>query len=134
MANLGKRLTEKWNSLSDGISTDALIAAFTFNLDTDVPNKRIDGFVGVTRDEMLVFVDKERKDTVPLADIKEFNLQVATGTLTLEYTTKDGKLHLDRAGLAAFAHGEYFELGKKIGYFGFSANKKKKNHTKKSGK
>ncbi|MBO5416003.1 MAG: flavin reductase family protein [Clostridia bacterium] len=46
----------------------------------------------------------------------------------------NGKLHLERAGLAAFAHGEYFELGKKIGYFGFSANKKKKNHTKKSGK
>ncbi len=39
---------------------------------------------------------------------------------------KNGKLDLARAGLAAFAHGEYFELGKKIGYFGFSAAKKKK--------
>ena len=38
---------------------------------------------------------------------------------------KNGKLDLGRAGLAAFAHGEYFELGKKIGYFGFSAAKKK---------
>ena len=38
-----------------------------------------------------------------------------------------GKLHLDRAHLAAFAHGEYFELGRKIGYFGFSADKKRKN-------
>ena len=37
-----------------------------------------------------------------------------------------GKLHLDRAHLAAFAHGEYFALGKKIGQFGFSAVKKKK--------
>ena len=37
-----------------------------------------------------------------------------------------GKLDLSRAGLAAFAHGEYYELGKKIGYFGFSAVKKKK--------
>lgn len=41
-----------------------------------------------------------------------------------------GKLHLDKAGLAAFAHGEYFELGKKIGYFGFSASKKNKNKNK----
>ena len=41
-----------------------------------------------------------------------------------------GKLHLERAGLAAFAHGEYFELGKKIGYFGFSAAKKKKKKPK----
>ena len=36
-----------------------------------------------------------------------------------------GKLCLDKAGLAAFAHGEYFELGKKIGTFGFSVAKKK---------
>ena len=44
---------------------------------------------------------------------------------------KDGKLHLDRANLAAYAHGEYFELGKKIGSFGFSVKKKKKAPTKK---
>ena len=37
-----------------------------------------------------------------------------------------GKLNLKQAGLAAFAHGEYFELGKKIGNFGFSVKKKKK--------
>lgn len=37
-----------------------------------------------------------------------------------------GKLRLDKADLAAFAHGEYFQLGKKIGFFGFSAVKKKK--------
>ena len=35
-----------------------------------------------------------------------------------------GKLRLDKAGLAAFAHGEYFELGRRIGVFGFSAAKK----------
>ena len=44
----------------------------------------------------------------------------------------DGKLHLGRAGLAAYAHGEYFELGRRIGKFGFSAVKKKKKFTKKA--
>lgn len=43
---------------------------------------------------------------------------------------KEGKLRLERADLAAFAHGEYFELGKKIGTFGFSAKKKKKKQSK----
>jgi flavin reductase (DIM6/NTAB) family NADH-FMN oxidoreductase RutF len=38
----------------------------------------------------------------------------------------DGKLCLEKAQLAAFSHGEYFALGEKIGYFGFSAKKKKK--------
>ena len=38
---------------------------------------------------------------------------------------ENGRLCLDRAGLAAFAHGEYFALGEKIGKFGFSAAAKK---------
>lgn len=48
------------------------------------------------------------------------------------YMDKDGKLHLDRCNLVAFAHGEYFELGKKIGTFGFAIRKKgkKKFHNK----
>ncbi|MCQ2429435.1 MAG: flavin reductase family protein [Clostridia bacterium] len=37
---------------------------------------------------------------------------------------ENGRLRLDKAGLAAFAHGEYFELGRKVGVFGFSAAKK----------
>ena len=40
---------------------------------------------------------------------------------------KNGKLCIERAELAAYAHGEYFALGKKLGKFGFSAAKKKKN-------
>lgn len=40
--------------------------------------------------------------------------------------SSDGKLRLEKAGLMAFAHGEYFELGKRIGEFGFSTKKKGK--------
>jgi len=40
-----------------------------------------------------------------------------------------GKLHLDKACLAAYAHGEYFALGKRLGWFGYSVCKKK--HVKK---
>ena len=47
---------------------------------------------------------------------------------------RDGKLHLERARLAAFAHGEYFELGRKIGRFGFSATKKKSHPPRKDHK
>lgn len=43
---------------------------------------------------------------------------------------KSGRLDIARANLMAFAHGEYFALGKKLGKFGFSAAKKKK-HTQK---
>lgn len=40
-----------------------------------------------------------------------------------------GKLDLGKAGLAAYAHGEYFALGKSLGKFGFSAAKKKTRRT-----
>ncbi len=39
---------------------------------------------------------------------------------------KNGKMDLSRAHLMAFAHGEYFALGKKLSGFGDSAKKKKK--------
>ena len=37
-----------------------------------------------------------------------------------------GRLCLEKAGLVAYAHGEYFSLGKRLGSFGFSVKKKKK--------
>lgn len=36
-----------------------------------------------------------------------------------------GRLMLEKANLFAYAHGDYFSLGKKIGDFGFSVRKKK---------
>ncbi len=34
-----------------------------------------------------------------------------------------GRLRLEKGGLLAFAHGQYFELGRCLGHFGFSARK-----------
>ena len=36
-----------------------------------------------------------------------------------------GKLNLQQAGLLAYAHGEYFAIGRKCGDFGFSVKKKR---------
>lgn len=44
-----------------------------------------------------------------------------------EYVDETGKLRLDKCALAAYSHGDYFELGKKIGSFGFSVKKKHKH-------
>ena len=40
------------------------------------------------------------------------------------YMDEKGEFDLTAAGLMAYAHGEYLELGKKIGAFGFSVKKK----------
>lgn len=42
-----------------------------------------------------------------------------------EYISDKGALNLQKANLIAYAHGFYFALGKKLGKFGFSVEKKK---------
>jgi flavin reductase (DIM6/NTAB) family NADH-FMN oxidoreductase RutF len=42
-----------------------------------------------------------------------------------ELLDEKGKLRLERARLTAFAHGEYFEVGRKIDDFGCSVKAKK---------
>jgi len=44
-----------------------------------------------------------------------------------ELVDDSGKLHLERADLVAYAHGDYYELGRRLGHFGFSVAKKKKH-------
>lgn len=65
-------------------------------------------------------------DVVPLGSHDMFIADIVAVDVDEALLDKEGKLHLDRAHLAAFAHGEYFELGKRIGTFGFSVKKKKK--------
>ena len=68
-------------------------------------------------------------EIIPLGSHDMFLADVVAVDVDDRYLDQDGKLHLDRAGLAAFAHGEYFEMGKKIGSFGFSVRKKKKKRS-----
>ena len=65
-------------------------------------------------------------DIVPLGTHDMFIADVVSVDVGEELIDKSGKLHLERARLAAFAHGEYFELGRSLGKFGFSVAKKKK--------
>ena len=67
-------------------------------------------------------------EIVPLGTHDMFLADIVAVDVDEILLDKNGKLDLSRAGLAAFAHGEYFELGKKIGQFGFSAVKKKKGN------
>lgn len=42
------------------------------------------------------------------------------------YMDKDGRFHLNDAGMLVYSHGEYLSGGKKIGTFGYSVKKKKR--------
>jgi len=46
------------------------------------------------------------------------------------YIDEKGKFHLNSANLITYSHGEYYELGKKLGKFGYSVQKKKPHKKK----
>ena len=71
-------------------------------------------------------------DIIELGSHHMFLADIVAVDVDEDLVDAKGKLHLDRAHLAAFAHGEYFELGRRIGYFGFSADKKRKNPNNRS--
>ncbi|MDD6799955.1 MAG: flavin reductase family protein [Firmicutes bacterium] len=62
-------------------------------------------------------------DIVPLGSHDMFICDIVAVDVDEKLIDKSGKLHLDKAGLAAYAHGQYYELGRKIGTFGFSVRK-----------
>ena len=69
-------------------------------------------------------------DELDLGSHRMFLLDVVAVTVREELLDKGGKLHLEKCGLAAYAHGDYFSLGKKLGSFGFSVRKKRKSPPK----
>ncbi len=73
-------------------------------------------------------------DVVPLGTHDMFLADIVSVDVDEELIDPSGRLRLEKANLAAFAHGEYFALGRSLGKFGFSVAKKKKrpaNGTKK---
>ena len=83
-------------------------------------------------DECPLSLECKVTDIIPMGSHDMILADIVAIDVDETLIDSEGKLHLDRAGLAAFAHGEYFTLGKKIGTFGFSVRKKHKG--KKQGK
>lgn len=71
-------------------------------------------------------------EIIPMGSHDMFLADVVSVNVDETLIDKNGKLCLDLAHLAAFAHGEYYELGKKLGSFGFSATKKSKSKSRKT--
>lgn len=74
--------------------------------------------------ECPVALECKVTDIVPLGTHDMFIADIVAVDVDEELIDEKGKLHLEKAGLTAYAHGDYFALGKKIGSFGFSVKKK----------
>ena len=66
-------------------------------------------------------------NVVPLGSHDMFLADILAVYVDEALMDREGKLHLERADLCAYAHGDYYALGKMLGHFGFSAAKKKKS-------
>ncbi|MBE6602099.1 MAG: flavin reductase family protein [Ruminococcaceae bacterium] len=65
-------------------------------------------------------------DVVALGSHDMFLADIVAVDVNETLVDDTGKLHLEKAELVAYAHGDYYELGKRLGHFGFSVAKKKK--------
>lgn len=63
-------------------------------------------------------------DVIPLGTHDMFVADILSVDIAPELVDEKGALHMDSAKLIAYAHGEYFALGKKLGDFGYSVRKK----------
>ena len=52
-----------------------------------------------------------------------FIAEVVAVTVDDKYMNENGRFELNSSGLVTYSHGEYFELGKKLGTFGYSVKK-----------
>lgn len=85
-------------------------------------------------EECPISIECRVTEVISLGSHDMFMADILCINVDEELFDKEGKMHFEKANLIAYAHGEYYELGKKIGKFGFSTNKKKKNNKKKSSK
>ncbi|MBQ8894891.1 MAG: flavin reductase family protein [Clostridia bacterium] len=76
--------------------------------------------------ESPVSIECRVTDVIPLGTHHMFMADIVAVNIDERYIDERGKFHVEKCALAAYAHGQYFALGKKIGSFGYSVKKKKK--------
>lgn len=73
--------------------------------------------------ESPVNIECKVKDVLELGSHHMFIAEVAGVQVSEKYMNETGKFELNKLGLVAYSHGEYFELGEKLGKFGYSVKK-----------
>jgi flavin reductase (DIM6/NTAB) family NADH-FMN oxidoreductase RutF len=81
--------------------------------------------------EAPLSIECKVKDIIELGSHHMFIADVVAVDVDPSLIDKSGKLHLDKAELICYNHGEYFIASKEVGSFGFSVRKKKKSKNKK---
>ncbi len=76
-------------------------------------------------EESPVNIECRVTEIKPLGSHDLFIAEVVGVNVDEKYMSSTGKFNLNSSGLVAYSHGEYFELGRKLGKFGYSVQKKR---------
>lgn len=76
-------------------------------------------------EESPLCIECRVKEIMSLGSHEMFIADVVNIRVDDKYMQPDGKFDLAASGLLVYSHGEYFNLGSKIGKFGWSVEKKK---------
>ena len=74
--------------------------------------------------ESPIHLECRVREVIPLGSHDMFLSDIVAVQVDDSCLDREGKLRLERCHLAAFAHGEYFALGRSLGTFGFSVRKR----------
>lgn len=72
-----------------------------------------------------VNIECQVSEVIPLGSHDMFLAKVTAVSVEDTLLDENGTLQLNKSGLVAYSHGGYFELGRQLGKFGFSVQKKK---------
>jgi len=73
--------------------------------------------------ECLLNIECRVQKSLRLGSHTMFVAEVVAVQVSSTLLDTKGRLRLEKGGLIAFAHGQYFELGRCLGHFGFSVRK-----------
>ena len=77
-------------------------------------------------EESPISIECKVKEIIPLGSHDMFVAEVLSIDADEKYIDEKGAFDISKCNLMAYANGGYYPLGKKIGKFGFSVQKKKK--------
>lgn len=75
--------------------------------------------------ESPVSIECKVRHIIPLGSHDMFLAEVVSVSVDSSYIDSKGRFQMNKTDLAAYSHGEYLSLGKRLGTFGFSVRKKR---------
>lgn len=77
-------------------------------------------------EESPVNIECSISEIIPLGSHDLFLARIVAVNVDEKLLDENGKLCMERAGLACYNHGEYCGLGRAMGYYGYSVRRRKK--------